>query len=191
VKEYLKFFKGPHRLVRAFCRFGGKMLNTLKVGLMLTALTALLMFMGRLAGGPTGMAIAFGLAIVMNVGSYWFSDKIVLKIAASAVSRIRARTVSLDEDLGSVPSPSRVSTHDDPQPQPFATPQPQNSAVAVGAAQFCRKEWKAGAHERRTSIKNKHRDTPHLDIVAGRSQARLDDGRFRAHRDAFGGGNTT
>lgn len=59
------------------------MLNTLKVGILLTALTALVLLVGRALGGTQGMVIAFVLAMAMNLGSYWFSDKIVLKMTGA------------------------------------------------------------------------------------------------------------
>jgi len=51
---------------------------TLKTTLLLGALTGLIVLFGDLFGGTTGMMWAFGLAAVMNFGSYWFSAKIVL-----------------------------------------------------------------------------------------------------------------
>src|SRR3970282_1874582 len=59
---------------------GGNMGNTLKTTLLLAVLTALFVLVGKAIGGQSGMVFAFGLAIVMNVGSYWFSDKIVLRM---------------------------------------------------------------------------------------------------------------
>lgn len=50
----------------------------LRTSLLLVALTGLIMLIGQWLGGPQGLAIAFVFAIVMNFGSYWFSDKIVL-----------------------------------------------------------------------------------------------------------------
>jgi len=55
-------------------------MNTLKTTLLLAGLTALFVVVGRLVWGPTGMMIAFVLALVMNGVSYWFSDKIVLSM---------------------------------------------------------------------------------------------------------------
>src|ERR1044071_2231268 len=52
--------------------------NLIKTGLLLVVLTCLLVLVGGAIGGRQGMTIAFILALVMNVGSYWFSDKIVL-----------------------------------------------------------------------------------------------------------------
>ena len=56
------------------------MFNAIKTGIWLTALTILFIFLGGLIGGRSGMILAFGFALVMNLGSYWFSDKIVLKM---------------------------------------------------------------------------------------------------------------
>ena len=53
-------------------------MNVLKTVFFLTLLTLLLIFVGSLIGGRNGMIIAFGLAVLMNFFSYWFSDKIVL-----------------------------------------------------------------------------------------------------------------
>src|SRR3972149_6834627 len=54
--------------------------NLIKTGFLLVVLTSLLVLVGGAIGGQQGMTIAFVLAFVMNVGSYWFSDKIVLSI---------------------------------------------------------------------------------------------------------------
>ena len=56
------------------------MLNQFKTTLLLSLLTVLLVAMGGAIGGSGGMLIAFVMAAVMNFGSYWFSDKIVLRM---------------------------------------------------------------------------------------------------------------
>jgi heat shock protein HtpX len=56
-------------------------MNGLKTAVLLGFLTALLLVIGRLLGGQTGMIIAFGFAVVMNFSSYWFSDRIALKMS--------------------------------------------------------------------------------------------------------------
>jgi len=66
--------------------------NVLKTALLLGALTALLMFIGEALGGGQGLIVGFFFAVVMNFGSYWFSDKIVL-------SMYRAREVGPDNRL--------------------------------------------------------------------------------------------
>jgi heat shock protein HtpX len=54
--------------------------NTVKTALLLGALTGLLILIGGLIGGRGGVYIAFIFALILNFGSYWFSDKIVLKM---------------------------------------------------------------------------------------------------------------
>ncbi|MCS6860992.1 MAG: zinc metalloprotease HtpX, partial [Abditibacteriales bacterium] len=53
-------------------------MNTLKTTILLAALTALLVVIGKALGGTQGMVIAFGFALLMNAATYWFSDRIVL-----------------------------------------------------------------------------------------------------------------
>lgn len=57
--------------------------NQLKTTLLLGSLTGVIILIGRYFGGSSGMVIAFIFALLMNVGSYWFSDKIVLKLYKS------------------------------------------------------------------------------------------------------------
>src|SRR5260221_31977 len=54
------------------------MSNVAKTAVLLGALSALLMFIGEALGGGGGMVAGFVFAVIMNFGSYWFSDKIVL-----------------------------------------------------------------------------------------------------------------
>ena len=109
-------------------------MNTLKTGILLIALTALLMFIGNILGGEVGMAIALILAAVMNFGSYWFSDKIVL-------SMYKAQEVSPNTELyqivkqqtekSGLPMP-RVYTIPTDMPNAFATGRnPKHAAVAA------------------------------------------------------------
>src|SRR5512133_2275984 len=56
------------------------MINKLKTTLLLTCLTLLMVAMGSAIGGKIGMVFAFLMACAMNFFSYWFSDKIVLKM---------------------------------------------------------------------------------------------------------------
>ena len=53
-------------------------INQLKTALFLGLLTGLLLGVGYLIGGYQGMTIGLAFALIMNFGSYWFSDKIVL-----------------------------------------------------------------------------------------------------------------
>lgn len=112
------------------------MSNVLKTTFLLGALTGLLLLFGQVFGGRTGMIIAFGFAVVINFGSYWFSDKIVL-----ALYRAKPVTESDDPELISIvrnlatraglPMP-RVFRIPQPTPNAFATGRnPQNAVVAV------------------------------------------------------------
>ena len=55
-------------------------MNNLKTGILLTLLTVLLVFAGASLGGQGGALFAFGFALLLNVGAYWMSDKIVLRM---------------------------------------------------------------------------------------------------------------
>ena len=148
------------------------MLNTLKVGLLLTAMTALFMLVGRAIGGTGGMMMAFAFAIFMNVGSYWFSDKIVLSMSgAKPVTPQEApQLYEMTERLcrrAQLPMP-KLYVIDDPQPNAFATGRnPANAAVAVnsGLLQMLDSQEVEGvvAHE---LAHVKHRDTLTMTIVA-------------------------
>ena len=54
--------------------------NTTKTVLLLSLMSGLLLAIGELLGGANGLVIAFGFALLMNFGSYWMSDKIVLRM---------------------------------------------------------------------------------------------------------------
>jgi len=56
------------------------MINKLKTTLLLSLLTVLMVLMGNAIGGQTGMVVAFLIALIMNFVSYWYSDKIVLRM---------------------------------------------------------------------------------------------------------------
>jgi heat shock protein HtpX len=110
--------------------------NTLKTGLLLAALTALFLLVGDAVGGQNGMVMAFGLAVLMNFGAYWFSDKIVLRMyGAREVSEAEApqlhgvvRRLSLAAGL---PMPKVYIIPTD-SPNAFATGRnPEHAAVAV------------------------------------------------------------
>jgi heat shock protein HtpX len=110
--------------------------NLIKTGLLLVVLTCLLVLVGGAIGGRQGMTIAFVLALVMNVGSYWFSDKIVLaSYGARAVTEAEApqlyRVVRELAAQAHIPVPPIYIIQDD-SPNAFATGRnPQHAAVAV------------------------------------------------------------
>lgn len=66
-------------------------MQTTKVFLLMTALTVLLVAVGGAVAGSNGAVLMFGLAAVMNFGSYWFSDRMVLRMyRARIVDRAQA-----------------------------------------------------------------------------------------------------
>jgi len=110
--------------------------NMFKTVLLLTALTVLMLFVGRLIGGTNGMVFAFVLALGMNFFSYWFSDKIALKMAG-AKEASEAEAPELHSVVNSlamyarIPKP-RVYVIETDSPNAFATGRdPSHAAVAV------------------------------------------------------------
>ena len=110
-------------------------MNTIKTALLLGALTGLLMLIGGYFGGQQGVIIAFIFAMVMNFGSYWFSDKIVLRMyKAQEVSEGQAPELySIVKDLAlkaSIPMP-RVYIIPGDAPNAFATGRNETHAVVA------------------------------------------------------------
>ena len=110
--------------------------NTLKTTLLLGLLTGLLVIAGGVIGGNSGMLLGFVIAVVLNFGSYWFSDKIALKMAgAREVSYAEAPElhdmVARLAQASGLPKP-RVAIVDADAPNAFATGRnPNNGLVAV------------------------------------------------------------
>jgi heat shock protein HtpX len=110
--------------------------NLVKTGVLLAALTVLLVLIGGALGGQSGMLMAFVLAMVMNFGSYWFSDKIVLAMyRAQPVDERSApdlyRIVRTLVTRAGMPMP-RVFIIPGDAPNAFATGRnPQHAAIAV------------------------------------------------------------
>ncbi len=112
------------------------MSNVFKTGILLIALTAMLVLLGGALGGRGGMMIGLVMALVMNVGSYWFSDKIVLRMYGAQEIDERAApglhaTVRRLATRAGIPMP-RVYMIDGDSPNAFATGRnPDHAAVAV------------------------------------------------------------
>ena len=111
-------------------------MNTMKTGVLLVALTALIVLIGGSLGGMRGTVFAFIIALVMNVVSYWFSDKIVLAMyRAKPVSETEAPELyslirKLTTEAG-LPMP-KLSIVPNEMPNAFATGRnPSHAAVAV------------------------------------------------------------
>jgi heat shock protein HtpX len=110
------------------------MTNTLKTALLLGGLSALLMFIGQALGGGGGMVAGFVFAVAMNFGSYWFSDKIVLRMYRAQEVGPGHRLydlVTLLAQRAGLPQP-KVYIIPDPSPNAFATGRnPEHAAVAA------------------------------------------------------------
>ena len=102
------------------------MMNRFKTTLLLSLLTVLLVFMGGALGGQGGMLLAFGMALVMNFGSYWFSDKIVLRM-------YNAQEITRNEDPAFYGMVERLAAKADlPMPKVYIIPDQSPNAFATG-----------------------------------------------------------
>src|ERR687885_463960 len=111
------------------------MSNAIKTTVLLAALTGLFVVVGGALGGRGGMFIAFVFAIVMNLGAYWFSGDIALRMAgAQEVRPEQAPELHrLVEELATyarLPKP-RVAIVESPSPNAFATGRDANHSVVA------------------------------------------------------------
>lgn len=146
--------------------------NTTKTTLLLAGLTALFLAIGMAIGGKAGLVIAFVFAVMTNMGAWWFSDTIALRMnGAQEVSPSEAPELhNIVEKLAAnagMPKPS-VYVINSPVPNAFATGRsPNKSAVAAttGIMQILSREELAGvmSHE---LAHIKHRDTLISSIAA-------------------------
>ncbi len=102
------------------------MSNSIKTVLLLGLMTGIILWIGQLFGGTQGMAIAFIFSLLLNFGSYWFSDKIVLAM-------YRARQVSEAEapELYSIVHDIALRAHL-PMPRLYIIPSESPNAFATG-----------------------------------------------------------
>jgi heat shock protein HtpX len=111
-------------------------MNNLKTAVLLAALSGLLIAVGGAVGGANGAITFFVIALVMNIGSYWFSADIVLRTSgAHEIKREQdPKLFSMVEQAAQasgMPMP-RVYIMNSPQPNAFATGRsPKHAAVAV------------------------------------------------------------
>jgi heat shock protein HtpX len=112
------------------------MFNLMKTAILMAAITALFMAIGHLIGGRAGMTLALLVALGMNFFSYWFSDKLVLKmynareVDAQSEPYFHGMVQELAQRAG-LPMP-RVYLIDEEAPNAFATGRnPDNAAVAA------------------------------------------------------------
>jgi len=109
------------------------MTNQIKTLILLTLLSALLIVIGGYFGGKTGLTIALILAIIFNFFSYWFSDKIVLRMYGAKEVDTNSKLYNLVREvalLANLPMP-KVYIIEEEAPNAFATGRdPKHSAVA-------------------------------------------------------------
>ncbi len=147
-------------------------MNTIKTTMLLAALTALFMALGLTLGGTGGMMIALGIAVAMNIFTYWNADKIVLRMHRATEVDARShpefyQMVAALAQRAELPMP-KVYIIDEANPNAFATGRnPENAAVAAttGLMRMLTREELAGvmAHEL-AHVKN--RDTLIMTMVA-------------------------
>jgi heat shock protein HtpX len=110
------------------------MTNGMKTALLLGLLSGVLLVIGELVGGPDGLVMFFFIAVAMNFVSYWFSDKIVLRLyGAKEVGPDHPlhRIVSGLAQRAALPMP-RVYVINDASPNAFATGRnPSHASVAA------------------------------------------------------------
>jgi heat shock protein HtpX len=112
------------------------MFNLMKTAILMAAITALFMAIGALLGGQSGMLLALAVAVGMNFFSYWFSDKMVLKMYnAQEVDETSApQFYNMVRELAAkaqLPMPKVYLIRED-APNAFATGRnPEHAAVAA------------------------------------------------------------
>ncbi len=111
-------------------------MNHAKTVLLLGLLSALFLGLGYLFGGVTGLVVAFGFALLMNLWTYWFSDKLALRMAGAheVTPEQEPRLHRMVEEvagMASLPKPKVYIVQND-APNAFATGRnPKHSVVAV------------------------------------------------------------
>ncbi len=168
------------------------MSNGVKTVLLLGALSGLLLVMGDVLGGSNGLMFGLIAAAVMNLGSYWFSDKIVLRMYRAQEVGPEHPLYRITERLarqGGLPMP-KVYIIPDASPNAFATGRnPSHAAVAAtqGIMQILSERELEGviAHE---LAHVKHRDILISSIAATLAAAIMFVGRMAMYANMFGGG---
>ncbi|HQK92777.1 MAG TPA: zinc metalloprotease HtpX [Armatimonadota bacterium] len=147
-------------------------MSLLKIGLLVTGLTALFVVVGHVIGGATGVVIALALALITNFASYWYSDRIILGMygARPVPPKAAPELYGMLERLAQaakIPVP-RLYILPDPQPNAFATGRsPAHAAVALNQGLLDR----LGPREIEGVLAHeiahiKHRDTLTMTLVA-------------------------
>jgi heat shock protein HtpX len=112
------------------------MFKSVKTFMLLAGLSGLLLFIGQALGNESGLIIALGIALALNIGSYWFSDKMAIAMARAKPAdpsqypgyheMVRSLAAKLDQPM------PKLYISPSPQPNAFATGRnPQHAAVCV------------------------------------------------------------
>jgi len=165
--------------------------NGLKTALLLGLLSGVLLALGEWFGGSNGLVFAFVIAAAMNFGSYWFSDRIVLRMYNAREVGSDHRLYQIVERLSrqaGLPMP-RIYVIPDPSPNAFATGRnPSHAAVAAtdGILQILSDTELEGviAHE---LAHVKHRDILTSSIAATLAAAIMLIARWLEYAAIFGG----
>jgi heat shock protein HtpX len=168
--------------------------SVLKTTVLLGLLSGLLLLIGDLLGGQTGLVLALGIAVVMNFGSYWFSDKIVLSMYRAqevGPSHPLYRLVQPLAQRAGLPMP-KVYVIPDASPNAFATGRnPSHAAVAAteGIMRLLSEDELAGvmAHE---LAHVKHRDILISSVAATIGAAIMFLAQMAQYAAIFGGGRS-
>jgi heat shock protein HtpX len=102
------------------------MTSQFKTVLLLGLLSAIIIMMGGMMGGRTGVVFAFGLALLMNLGSYWYSDRIVLSMYR-ARQLDRTEAPYLHDAVAELARNARI-----PTPRLYIVPEEAPNAFATG-----------------------------------------------------------
>jgi heat shock protein HtpX len=165
--------------------------NGVKTALLLGLLSGVLLALGQVLGGTNGLVVAFVFAAIMNLGSYWFSDKIVLRMYRAQEVGPGHRLYGIVERLtrqAMLPMP-KVYVIPDPSPNAFATGRnPEHAAVAAteGILEVLSDAELEGviAHE---LSHVKHRDILISSVAATIAAAIMMVGRMAMYAGMFGG----
>jgi heat shock protein HtpX len=165
--------------------------NGVKTALLLGLLSGVLLALGQVLGGTNGLVVAFVFAAIMNLGSYWFSDKIVLRMYRAQEVGPGHRLYGIVERLtrqAMLPMP-KVYVIPDPSPNAFATGRnPEHAAVAAteGILQVLSDAELEGVIGHELSHV-KHRDILISSVAATIAAAIMMVGRMAMYAGMFGG----
>ncbi|GJQ20644.1 MAG: protease HtpX [Bacteroidia bacterium] len=170
-------------------------MNGLKTAVLMALMMGLVLFVGQMLGGESGLVMAFMISLAMNVGMYWFSDKLVLlgyrarEVTEDQAPRLHGIVRRLSQQAG-LPMP-RVYVIPTETPNAFATGRnPSHAAVAAteGLLRMLSDEELEGvvAHE---LAHVRHRDILVSTVVATMAGTITFIARMAMYASIFGGGS--